>query len=187
MAERTFYGCTDLFEVHVPDLMAWCRIWFCDYYANPLSCADDFFVAGEKITNLVIPTGVEEIQDFAFCGFRGLRSLVIPSGVTKIGMRAFYRCRFLSSVTIGKDVENVGGWAFDDCFGVAEIVDLTPDMSVTKTLEISDIAMNVVDREGEQRNVFRKERIYLLQVRRRDVSHGIYGGRDGAFVLRDGV
>ena len=38
-------------------------------------------VKNKEITEAVIPEGVTEIEDFAFCNCRNLASVIIPNGV----------------------------------------------------------------------------------------------------------
>ncbi len=62
------------------------------------------FVECEKITSLLLPASLSEIQDCAFsCS---VKSLIIPDSVKSIGEAAF--CCPLISLTIGSSVESIG-------------------------------------------------------------------------------
>ena len=70
--------------------------------------------------NVVIPDGVEEIEDRAFSDFAiqlgvKIMSVSIPDSVTKIGAEAF-RSSWLSEVTIPDSVVSIGDSAFQGCF-----------------------------------------------------------------------
>ena len=92
-----FSGCSNLKDVHISDLSAWCNI---DFVSNPLSNANNLYMNGELVTELVIPDGVTEIKDYAFSGFSSLTSVTIPSSVTSIECYAFSGCSNLKDVHI---------------------------------------------------------------------------------------
>ena len=81
------------------------------------------------LTSITIPNSVKSIGDAAFYGCKGLTSITIPDGVTSIGYRTFYECRGLTSVTIGNGVTSISYEAFRDCSGLTSIT--IPD-SVTR-------------------------------------------------------
>ena len=94
-----FMGCTSLnAAVYITDLAAWCNISFGNSDANPLSCANNLYLNGQLVTELVIPEGVTSIGSYAFSGYDSLTSVVIPKSVTSIGSYAFYYCWNLSSI-----------------------------------------------------------------------------------------
>ena len=97
---NAFYGCTGLTSVHITDIVAWCKISFNLYGANPLSYAHNLYLNGELVTDLVIPNSVTSIHATAFAGCTGLTSVTIGNGVTSIGDSAFSGCTGLTSVHI---------------------------------------------------------------------------------------
>ena len=68
----------------------------------------------EKITSLVIGSGVTDIGDYSFCSC-ALSEVVIPDSVISIGDDAFEYNKDLSKVTFGKNVKTIGGWVFNGC------------------------------------------------------------------------
>ncbi|MBR3616703.1 MAG: leucine-rich repeat domain-containing protein [Bacteroidaceae bacterium] len=110
-----FYDCSELKEVHISDLAAWCGIDFEDHFSNPLFYAHNLYLNGELVTGLVIPDGVNEIKQHAFKDCTGLTSVTIPNSVTSIGDEAFSDCYGLTSVTIGNSVTSIGDFAFYGC------------------------------------------------------------------------
>ena len=115
IGERAFYKCTSLEEVHISDIASWCNILFYGYDSNPLYYAENLYLNGELITELVIPDGVTEIKYCAFLGCDSLTSVTIGNGVTSIGDYAFSSCKSLTSVTIGNGVTSIGYCAFSSC------------------------------------------------------------------------
>ena len=147
----TFYGCMNLHEIHISDLTAWSNIEFGESWIVNNE-GYDLYLDGEKITDLVIPSGIASIGDYAFfycsgltsitipdsvteighsafSGCSGLTSITIPDSVTTIGRRAFYGCSGLTSVTIPDSVTEIGGSLFSGCSGLASVT--IPDSVTT--------------------------------------------------------
>ncbi|MBO7458236.1 MAG: leucine-rich repeat protein [Paludibacteraceae bacterium] len=116
-----FDKCTGLSAVHISDIAAWCAISFGDYSANPLSYAQNLYLNGELVTDLVIPNSVTSIGYRAFSGCSGLTSVTIGNSVTSIGDYAFYGCTGLTSVTIPNSVTSIGNNAFLGCSNLTAI------------------------------------------------------------------
>ena len=116
-----FEYCIGLTAVRIGDIAAWCRIDFGYYSSNPLYHAENLYLNGEKVTNLVIPNGVTEIKNYALCGCSSLTSVTIPNSVTTIGKDAFYGCTGLTSITIPNSVTTIVEYAFYDCTGLTSI------------------------------------------------------------------
>ena len=88
IGDDAFYN-TAIEKVYAADVESWVNIAFEEKTSNPLCDADEFYVDGELLTDLVIPEGVESISEYAFYGYEGLESVVIPSTVVSIGNYAF--------------------------------------------------------------------------------------------------
>ena len=115
-----FNGCSSLKEVHISDLESWCNISFANSSSNPLCYGAGLYVNGEHITNLVIPSTVEEIKSYAFAGgdFEGV---TIPEGITIIGRSAFYNCHLIEEIKLPTTLEALGLEAFYGCTSLASI------------------------------------------------------------------
>ena len=110
-----FSGCGGLRGVYITDIAAWCDIGFADNNSNPLRCAHELYLDGERITDLVIPDGVAGIGNYVFSGCTGLTGVTIPDSVKSIGVGAFSNCTGLPGVTIGNSVAGIGDGAFSGC------------------------------------------------------------------------
>ena len=120
---EAFCGCTGFSGVYIKDLVKWCGIKFGNYqyqgnmYAlsdkqtNPLIYGVNLYVNNQLVTDLIIPDGVEVIEDFAFWG-SNVSSVTIPSSVKSIGKKAFCTCANLRSITIPHTVESIDKEAF---------------------------------------------------------------------------
>ncbi len=115
IGEGAFNGCCSLEKVDIADLAAWCAVAFSDFPSNPLVYAHQLYLNGSKVTDLIIPSGVSSIGNYAFSDCTGLTSVTIPSSVTSIGDRAFSGCAELTGITIPGSVASIGRDAFSDC------------------------------------------------------------------------
>ena len=118
---NAFQGCSNLTNVYISDLLSWCKISFADFYANPLCVAQNLYLNGELVTDLVVPEGVTSIRNYAFYSYDGLMSVTISNGVTSIGESAFRECNSLTNVTISDSVTSIGDSAFADCSGLTSV------------------------------------------------------------------
>ena len=119
-----FEYCSGLTSVYITDIAAWCGISFNNYSfvdSNPLSRANNLYLNGNLLTDLVIPNSVTSIGSYAFHGCTSLTSVTIPNSVTSIGSDAFSACRSLTSVTIPNSVTSIGSDAFNNCTGLTSI------------------------------------------------------------------
>ncbi len=95
-----FYGCTNLNSINIHSLTAWCNIYYWDVQCNPLFRAHHLFLNGEEVTDLVIPSEISRIREYAFAYCTGLTSLTIPNSVKHIDQAAFNACSSLTSVIV---------------------------------------------------------------------------------------
>lgn len=101
------------------------------------------FYGRDKLTNIVIPDGVVEIDNTAFTDCHdltdvalpntlvnigsmafygcGMNEIVIPDSVQTIRMYAFSVCRNLTTVTLGSGITNIHKQAFDDSPNITTI------------------------------------------------------------------
>ena len=153
IGDYAFYNCSGLEEVHITDLATWCNIDFGSSYSNPLFYANDLYLNGEKVTNLVIPESVTTIRNYAFSGCDGLTSITIPNSVTSIGSSAFSGCSGLTSVTIGNSVTSIGDYAFAYCYDLTSVTvpgcvtsienDAFTGCTALKNVRIEDATKNI--------------------------------------------
>lgn len=80
---------------------------------------------------LIIPSSVESIENYAFHGCSKLTSVKIPDSVISIGNWAFGYCESLTSVTIPDSVTRIGYEAFGGCIRLTSITN--PDSVTDRT------------------------------------------------------
>lgn len=65
--------------------------------------------------NSIIPDGITEIADGAFCGCSALDYIHIPKSVVRIGCDAFSGCYELTDISLSEGVERIESNAFEQC------------------------------------------------------------------------
>lgn len=79
-----------------------------------------FYLSAVK--NVVIPEGVEEIEDNAFGECYSLESVSIPSSCKKVGEAAFKGCTSLNEVSLEEGVESLADYCFNGCTQLKKII-----------------------------------------------------------------
>ena len=108
--------------VRINSLEAWCNITFESETSNPFSgmalSNNKLYLNDEQIIDLVIPSGVTYLKDYAFYNYKKLQSVTISSTVTSVSPTAFGNCSNLTSITV--DSGNPRYDSRDNCNGVIE-------------------------------------------------------------------
>ncbi len=107
-----FSGCTGIKDVYLSNIKAWCETEFVGYNSNPMFYAENVYLGGALLTDLVVPDGVTRIGLYAFYDCDTLKSVKLPNSVTYIGNYAFAYCRSLESINIPDSVTVIGQDAF---------------------------------------------------------------------------
>lgn len=136
MGHRNFYNCTGLTAVYYTGTIAqWCGIEFGTrmpyyFYANPLRYAHNLYINNHLVTDLVIPEGVVEIKQWAFCEATCLTSLKLPNSLKTVGLDAFYGCSNLSgNLILPNSLIIIDDNAFNRCSG------LTGNLNIPNSVE----------------------------------------------------
>lgn len=119
-----FCYCTALENVYISDVAKWCEIRTDKHYnaySSPLNYAENLYLNGRLVTDLVIPYGTTRIDERAFMNCKKLTHVVIPESVTSIGSDAFVDCTSLTSVSIPNSVTKIGNGAFRGCSNLTSV------------------------------------------------------------------
>ncbi len=91
-----FLNCSNLIDLYIDDIESWCKIQMVFATSNPLVYAQNLYINGIAVKNIVIPDSVTEINDYAFGYVKCIDSVTIPDSVTLIGPEAFTECENLT-------------------------------------------------------------------------------------------
>ncbi len=101
-------------SVHISDLKSWFNIHFLSIESNPIAYSGHLYVNNMEIKDLVVPDGVESINQSAFYAYN-LTSLTIPASVKSIGSYAFRYSTSLNTIIIKEGISEIGYCAFEHC------------------------------------------------------------------------
>ena len=140
---NVFSGCTSLTSIRIPanveeigtssfngcnleyadfqSIESLCSIAFANDKANPLSCSQNLYINGKKITDLTIPDGITKIGDYAFNGCPGITSLTLSASLSEIGAEAFSACSGITSMSLSNSLRKIGAKAFQRCTGICKL------------------------------------------------------------------
>lgn len=99
---------------------------------------------GGKQGAYVIPEGVTQIENMAFCECYGLTSVEIPNGVTSIGESTFRSCSALRNVSIGSSVLVLEEWAFNECTAIEIITCYSQRPPTVKNEALNGVAYTTI-------------------------------------------
>lgn len=94
--------------LYIEDMEAFCKI---NFEINPLIYANNLYLNGELVTDLIIPESITEIKNNAFTG-ASIKSVTIHDSVNSIGDKAFNNCQSLTAVNGANSVEFCGNYSF---------------------------------------------------------------------------
>ena len=109
-----FRNINHLTAVYVNDIADWCKINFGFPFANPIGTAT-LYVAGQPLTELNVPEGVQRIGDHSFHGYTPLKRVTMPDTVTEVGDYTFNNCTGLTELQLSDNIVSLGEYAFRSC------------------------------------------------------------------------
>lgn len=124
MAGGAFSSCTSLERVdYTGTIDEWATISFESVGANPLERGAQFYVSGQKVTDIVL-NSVTKIGSNAFSGFDAVTSIEIGSQVTIIGDGAFKNCENVESITFkdNSQLKETGEGAFKGLINLRNVI-----------------------------------------------------------------
>lgn len=108
------YGPT-IRQLYIEDITAYMNCTYSNTESLPLHNGGVLYLNGKPLQNLVVPNGIEKIQDNLFVGCESLVNVIIPEGVTSIGEDVFRDCENLENISIPKSIISIGEYAFRGC------------------------------------------------------------------------
>lgn len=107
IADRTFYGCTGLLSVTLPE--------------NVTEIGGSAFYGCTGLLSMTLPESVATIGESAFYGCSSLSVLSLGESLETIGESAFYNCSALTDLHLSQAVNSVGNWAFYGCLSLRTV------------------------------------------------------------------
>ena len=131
IGDNAFLGCNKINKVTAHSVASWCGISFgrtlilqngtVMYLSNPLCVSRNLYIGNERLTELNIPEGVQEIGYSAFYRCLGITKVSLPSTLKKVGADAFADCTDIRIVNVTSlrdycsiDFANPGANPFQD-------------------------------------------------------------------------
>ncbi len=114
--DGAFADCATLEKINYTGgtVTSWCNI---SMSSNPLGQGADFYLDGEKITDIVFECDPKN----NFCGCTSLQTVSLPNTITTIAEEAFSNCINLHTITIPNSVTEIGNAAFWGCLNLQTI------------------------------------------------------------------
>ena len=119
--DNAFAGCPNLTAVKIADVAAWCGVTFATVISNPLYYGHNLYLNDSPATDLVIPSGVTSIGQYAFYNCSNITGLTVSAGVTTINSYAFMCCSGLTEINLPDGIETIGSGAFQSCTGLTDV------------------------------------------------------------------
>lgn len=124
IANKAFYGCSNLEEVYIPDTV--------------ISLGISSFEGCSKLKTVRFSNNITYIPESCF-KYSGIEECILPEGLTYVGYGSFWHCRSLKTINFPESLNYIGQWAFDGCDSLIEI---TIPNNVTS---IDDVAFYSLD------------------------------------------
>lgn len=84
--------------------------------------SESLFRFDEELLRVIIPDGVEKVEQMAFNFCSNLNFVIIPDSVTSLESSAFYECIKLKTVVIPDNIKNMGLGVFTNCYELEEVI-----------------------------------------------------------------
>ena len=121
MGWRAFDDCPELSNVYyMGDADGWNTIIFNGYASNPLTTANNLYIDGTLVGDIIISGKTSKINAYSFFN-TSLRHVTICDGVKSIEKDAFYNCAELENIAIPESVVSIDATAFDECNSLTDV------------------------------------------------------------------
>ena len=163
IGDNTFYGCTNLKEIMIPQSVAsignqvfegCSSLAEVTFGSNVSSIGISSFCECSALTKITLPEKLKVISSNLLDG-TAIEQIVIPSATETISIAAFQRCTKLKKVTIGKSVKEIHPWAFNLSENIETVtVDgnnsyLAIESGIVYSKDFKEIVLNVFSKKTE--------------------------------------
>lgn len=116
----------------------------------------------QDITELVLPSTLTTIDDYAFAFYLNVKDVQIPYGVTTIGNNAFSDCYKIENVVLPGTVKKIGDAAFYVCDSLNSITIPASVTEIGKNLARSYSGVSIFGYTGSTAESYAKENKYAF-------------------------
>lgn len=134
LSNNAFYGCSKLaINVYMPKLNSISSTAFMHSGITKISSLGNLtsipsaggnngvFRNCKHLTEVVLPSSLTSIGNYAFCGCSNLSSISLPSSLTSIGTYCFYDCSSITTLSLPPLISSIGNYAFNSCTSLATV------------------------------------------------------------------
>lgn len=122
VAGYSFYECTGLEKASFGSIESLCGIDFGDTFANPLRYTHYLYIAGEEVSEVIVPEGITQIKNYAFFEANFITSVKLPETLESIGVYGFNHCYSMTSISLPGSLTSIGQEAFAGCPALTEMI-----------------------------------------------------------------
>ena len=151
--DSAFRLCEKIKDVYITDLSGWLNIKFATYDANPLCVAENLYLNGKLLRELVIPEGTTEIAPMAFYNFQGFDYIYLPSSIAFVGEDAFNFCGF-DTVEFASGTELVLKEMLPDFRSTNGHIIIPEDVIFIESDSITGSSTQIFGKEGSEAEVY---------------------------------
>ncbi len=116
----------------------------------------------QDVPELVLPSTLTTIDDYAFNLYLKVKDVQIPYGVTTIGNNAFSDCHKIENVVLPGTVKKIGNCAFFVCDSLKSITIPTSVTEIGKSLAYSYSGVSIFGYTGSTAESYAKENNYAF-------------------------
>ncbi len=105
------------------------------------------YVAGNPSEVYTVPTGISNIEWYAFHGADNLKKVILPEGVEQIGNSAFFNCLRLEEVVLPQSLTKIEDSAFFSCYNLSSLTIPSTVTSIGTSL-LANVKGTIIYGEG---------------------------------------
>lgn len=122
IGQYNFFNCVALKNVKLPStIKTLAGFGTISLTSDTQSARYGCFQECTALESIVLPEGLETIENCAFFGCTALKKIVFPNSLKKLAYGAFCDCSALTSVTFGSGLTEVGSYCFTRCTSLKTI------------------------------------------------------------------
>ena len=136
-----FNECKYIENIYIGSLESWLNIQYADIYTShpnisgyiDFQCNINLYLNGELLKDVVIPSTITSIPDYAFYYCHSITSITINENVSSIGEKAFNSCNSITIIVLPRSLGNIGEYAFAGCENMTEVFCHAPNIPSTSS------------------------------------------------------